>query len=965
MPKSTPAIADVVSQRYDSYTIVNPVNTATCAVISITSGCGTNIFYAAYLGSFDPANIQSNYLGDPGASFSGTATFSVNIPANGSIVLVIHEVSATGCANYSVQVQLPVNAPSVTVTESTCQPGCTLGGGSFHITPCDGSTLTFYDDANGTNPTTTVPVYNQSVPMTIYYACVNAAGCRGDIQSLTTVPGTCVVPTITLTSAAGTDAQILCVNNPINNITYSTAGVNSLSVSGLPVGSNVSWLSNLLTISSTPTTAGQYSYTISLQGGCNPASATGTITVNPIPDAVATPASQTVCSKANIATIVLSGAVTGTSFDWTRDNPGILGIPTSGTGNISGALTNNGTVPVTVTFTITPRANNCYGTPITATVTVNPLTYISGSTVSQVISALNNTSFSVTATGTPPVSYQWQVSTDGGTSFTNLADGGVYSGTATSLLTLTAVPASMSGYKFRCVVTGGCSVATSSAASLTVNRRPTVLTYTGDNAEQYSDQQTLTATLRDQLTNTPLAGKTVNFTIGVQSAADGPAAPGFGTDASGNAMAYLKLHQNPGSYTVASAFAGDANYLPSSDSDPFTITRENAIVDYTGPEFISVPCASCATTTILLSASIRDTTAVYPLNDPLPGDIRKARVKFYNINTSADISGWLTPGLVNAADSLRGLVTYSWTVPIPNTGYDVYSVGVKVEGPSATVGNYIGKAETVINVSRGSLTDFITGGGNIVPNASNGQYASDAGKKVNFGFNVKFNRNGSNPKGNMNIIFRRAGRIYQIKSTAITSLSLNAANPCSKKASFISKANLQDITNPFAITSVYGGITLQVTMTDNGEPGANDKIGITLLNGNNLVYSSNWSGTQTTELTLTGGNIVVHSGANCTTPYVKGGEPDQKNIMSPESSDLEVLAYPNPSSTLFNIQVKSADSRPISVRLMDITGKNLETFSIIDKGSAIKVGANLRSGTYFAEVIQGEKRKVVKLVKAN
>src|ERR1043166_6805205 len=87
------------------------------------------------------------------------------------------------------------SSSTVTATESSCMSGCTVGGGSFNVTPCTGSTMTFYDDMSGTNPTTTTPTYNQTSPITIYYACVNTTtGCSGPIQSLTTVPGTCTNP---------------------------------------------------------------------------------------------------------------------------------------------------------------------------------------------------------------------------------------------------------------------------------------------------------------------------------------------------------------------------------------------------------------------------------------------------------------------------------------------------------------------------------------------------------------------------------------------------------------------------------------------------------------------------------------------------------------------------------------------------------------------------------------------------
>ena len=47
-------------------------------------------------------------------------------------------------------------------------------------------------------------------------------------------------------------------------------------------------------------------------------------------------------------------------------------------------------------------------------------------------------------------------------------------------------------------------------------------------------------------------------------------------------------------------------------------------------------------------------------------------------------------------------------------------------------------------------------------------------------------------------------------------------------------------------------------MTDKGEPGSNDTIGVTLWDGNKLVFSSEWKGAKTSEKVLNGGNLVVH-----------------------------------------------------------------------------------------------------------
>ena len=624
----------------------------------------------------------------------------------------------------------------------------------------------------------------------------------------------------------------------------------------------------------------------------------------------------------------------------------LTGNPTGGTFSGNGIIGNsfNPSAASTGSKVITyayADVNGCSNSS-SQTITVNPLTAIMSNPVNQIIYAQNNTSFNVAATGTDVLSYQWQLSTDGGVNFSNITDNTIYSGSLTITISLTNVPITMNGYKYRCVVTGLCSLATSNPAGLIVNKRPTFITYTGDNSEQYSDIQTLTAALKDQLSNTVLNSKTISFTIGTQSAT------GI-TNASGSASSTLNMYQNVGSYNLVSAFAGDATYEASTDNGQFTITKENAITDYTGPEFISVPCTTCATTTILLTASVRDTTAVYPTNDIYPGDIRKARVKFVNLNTMADISGWLTPGLVSSADTTSGIVSFSWTVALPSTSYDVYSIGVLVDN-NGTAGNYIGKSETVLSVSRSALTEFITGGGNVISVSSAGSYASDAGNKLHFGFNVKYNKSGTNLQGNMNVIYRRGGRVYQIKATSLTSLSITSTNPCSKKAIFSSKANLADITNPALPISIYGGITLQVTMTDNGEPGITDLIGITLLNGNSLVYSSNWVSTMTKELLLNRGNIKVQNGVDCNmsklvikTPVVA--------ITEGSISTISINAYPNP--FINHTIIRYTLNEPMQTSLTVYDSKGIKLVQLVNARMSAGIhevrldGTKLAAGVYL------------------
>lgn len=76
--------------------------------------------------------------------------------------------------------------------------------------------------------------------------------------------------------------------------------------------------------------------------------------------------------------------------------------------------------------------------------------------------------FSVAASGSPSVSYQWQVSTDAGTSFANIV------GATEQMFFLTGATRADNGKRFRVVVTNSEGTATSSAATLTVLNSPAI-----------------------------------------------------------------------------------------------------------------------------------------------------------------------------------------------------------------------------------------------------------------------------------------------------------------------------------------------------------------------------------------------------------------------------------------------------------------------------------------------------------
>jgi hypothetical protein len=408
---------------------------------------------------------------------------------------------------------------------------------------------------------------------------------------------------------------------------------------------------------------------------------------------------------------------------------------------------------------------------------------------------------------------------------------------------------------------------------------------------QYSDLVSFTATLSPASLGGQAPATSVTFYVGTQTmgtatlVASGGTLTGtlpnlalleptpFGTAPTGQ-MA-------PGSHSVTAVFGGvNSNFNVGSPSPAtLAITQEDARVTYAGNLFVGIPLSSTSGS-ITLNATISDITAVTgdPAYDTYAGDIRNATLTFVDAGNG---NATLCTGpilLVNASDTKTGSVTCTFTGTVDSTGSRQYTVGMVVGG------YYVRNAstdDTVVTISQVGA-GMITGGGYAVMTNSGGTIAGDPGTKNNFGFNVKYNKSGTNLQGNLNTIVRRKEsdgiyHVYQIKGNSMTALAVyqkvgtawvsgcasdpSTTSPC--KAQFNGKANIQDITNPASPVSVpgSGNSALQFNMTDYGSPGSSDTIGITVWNtSGGIWFSTNWVGTPpaTVEQLTGGGNLVVH-----------------------------------------------------------------------------------------------------------
>jgi hypothetical protein len=186
-----------------------------------------------------------------------------------------------------------------------------------------------------------------------------------------------------------------------------------------------------------------------------------TLTVNPAPVAptiTTQPSNQTVTAGQTATFTVTATGTAPLSYQWQKNGA-----------NIAGATASNYTTPATNTSdsgsTFVVVVSNSAGTATSnaATLTVNPppvAPTITTQPVNQTVTAGQTAAFSVVASGTAPLSYQWQ------------KNGANIAGATSASYTTPATTTSDSGSTFRVVVSNSAGSATSNTATLTVNPAP-------------------------------------------------------------------------------------------------------------------------------------------------------------------------------------------------------------------------------------------------------------------------------------------------------------------------------------------------------------------------------------------------------------------------------------------------------------------------------------------------------------
>jgi hypothetical protein len=273
------------------------------------------------------------------------------------------------------------------------------------------------------------------------------------------------------------------------------AGTATVTVSGrvaagsvAPGGDAVTIMLNGMTQSVAINSSGSFSTTFNIQGlatGTYPITyeylgdgarfnaagtgfASGTLTVQAAPSVLTSPVSQTVVSGSSVTFTASASGFPAPTVQWQQSTNGtnysnITGA-TSGTYTISAAATSQNNYRYRAVFT------NSVGSATTAvaTLTVQSAPAVTTNPANATVNAGQNATFTAAATGNPTPTVQWQVSTDGGATFGNVA------GATGTTLTLTGTTAGQNGSIYQAVFTNSVGTATTNRATLTVRYAPAV-----------------------------------------------------------------------------------------------------------------------------------------------------------------------------------------------------------------------------------------------------------------------------------------------------------------------------------------------------------------------------------------------------------------------------------------------------------------------------------------------------------
>lgn len=280
----------------------------------------------------------------------------------------------------------------------------------------------------------------------------------------------CITPPcqLDLTSAVATSNQIICINNAIQDITYSFGGeATSATVTGLPSGLSTNINSGVLTISGTPTQTGVFNYTVTSVGCATNIIKQGTITINALPSVSGLTSNTPICVGSDAIFTINGTAGSVVTYTINGGSNQTVTIPTSGQAMVTITAPTSNVIIALINVSL----NSCFTTlSNTTTIDVRPVPSVTSLTSNTSICSGSNAVFTINGSANATVTY----TVNGGTPNTITLNG---SGVGT--ITLSNTTANVSVVLSQ-VNNGACSTSLTNSENVTVLALPNVTALTSN-----------------------------------------------------------------------------------------------------------------------------------------------------------------------------------------------------------------------------------------------------------------------------------------------------------------------------------------------------------------------------------------------------------------------------------------------------------------------------------------------------
>lgn len=438
----------------------NAICSGGTTAMTLNGAGGTAPYTYSWIATSNPGVSGESLTNQTGSLINNTL---INTGGGNQVVAYSYTVSdANGCKVFGTTSATVYPLPTLTITGTPIP----CNGGTGNLT-ANGTGITTYSWSNGSTAMSIVVFAG-------VYGCTvtSASGCQASSSYILTQPtalSSSLSGPTTICSGVTTNNTISGIGGtaPYNFswIAASNANVNGESLVLQTTSVIANTLDNISGVNQTVT----YTYNVTDANSCI-TSSVQSITVR-APLSSSTSGATFLCSGAT-ANITING-IGGTpaySFTWiAASNPNITGENTlGGSGStINDVLVNISATTQSVNYTYNVfDANGCVAVG-TKTLTVYSPTITIANPTNTTICQTATAVFTTSATGgSGAFTYQWQEDNGGG--FFNISDVGVYSGSSTPSLTITAPAPSMNNNRYRCQINDGCNSTLSGVAILFV-----------------------------------------------------------------------------------------------------------------------------------------------------------------------------------------------------------------------------------------------------------------------------------------------------------------------------------------------------------------------------------------------------------------------------------------------------------------------------------------------------------------